>query len=557
MDPRDANQQTPSSPHRLGPKLLAAAVLFVAALVVHLPALPGGFFWDDYDWVVNNPKVCADEGLYQLWFTWNQGDYWPMHYSTHWFEWRVWGEWALPYRVLNQLFHAANGVLLWLLFARLRVPGAWWAALIFVVHPVNVESVVWISQRKTVQSTAGVLLALWCYLDFLERGGARWYLAAWGCFLLGLLTKSAVVMWPLAMLIVVAWWRGRIVPRDAWLCLPWFLTSAWFGAVGMLMKQKQPGIEWARDDTFFERLLIAGKAVWFYAAKAVWPHPLAVVYPRWELGQIDALGVIAVASLVGLLIASWLARRTWGAAPLTAMGYYLVNLFPVLGFTEIMFMRYSLVADHWQYLALPGLLALLVGGAVLLGRELRLPRPLRIACGGAVVGVLALLAWRQSAAWATEDHVPIWRESLAINPQSELPNLRLGYALARRREMVEAVERICQAARYSVPPLPWGNAPIQEDVWLTIRREPWYAQAQGVDDPALRVALALGTAYLVMNQAGLALAPLQQVAQAAPESPVAHYNLAIALQRLGRAAEAQVEFARARQLAKTSAQPRK
>jgi len=348
--------QRTDPPLTVGQGWLYGGLIFIAAFVVHLTALPGSFFWDDYDWVVNNPRVRDPAGLFRLWFDVTQYDYWPMHYSTHWFEWRIWGEWAPPYRVLNQLLHASNCVLLWVILRWMRVPGAWLCAMIFAVHPVNVESVVWISQRKTVQSTAFVFGSLLCYFRYYDTPSRRWYMAAVVLFMLGLLTKTAVVMWPLAMLVCV-WWRQRkLEARDLLASVPFLAISFVLGVMGTLMRGEQLGIEFARDDGFMSRLAIAGDAVWFYVFKALWPVELSVVYPRWELGHTEGLAFAPLVALIALFMVFWVYRKGWGAAPLAAGAYYFINLFPVLGFVAIMFMRYSLVADHWQYLALPGLL---------------------------------------------------------------------------------------------------------------------------------------------------------------------------------------------------------
>lgn len=512
---------------------LFGGLIFIAAFVVHLTALPGGFFWDDYDWVVRNPRVRNADGLYHLWFDINQYDYWPMHYSTHWFEWRVWGEWAPPYRVLNQLMHGLNCVLLWFILRWLGIPGAWLCAMIFAVHPVNVESVVWISQRKTVQSTGFVFGSLLCLFQFYDTKRKRWYALSLVLFILGLLTKSSVVMWPLAAMVCIWWRQRRLRWQDLWYSAPFLAISFALGLTGTLMRGEQLGIEFARDDGFLSRLAMSANVVWFYVAETLWPFQLSVVYPRWELGNTQPSAFIPLLILVLTVAVFWWYRRGWGAAPLGASSYYLINIFPVMGFVPIMYMRYSLVADHWQYLAMPGLLALIVGLATWQWRKYPAFHLVGPAVSCAIVLLLAYNSLSQAAIWSGTDNEPIWRDVLSKNPNSELAHLRLGYVLARRGKFAEAVPQICEAMKFSVPPVPWGPPEIDERRLAMATAHPY--ELLGLEDTAdnVRVAYALGTAMYVMGQYNTAGAYLNSCTAEAPQFAAGHYNFALALEQLG------------------------
>ena len=149
------------------------ALLVAATLAVFAPVmLQGGFFWDDYELIVNNPLVHSPGGLRDFWFSTKNFDYFPLTSTTFWIEWRVWGNWAQPYHVLNVLLHLGSALMLWRIFRELKVPGAFWGALLFAVHPVNVESVAWISERKNTLSMFLASLSLLLYLRF-ERD-RRW-----------------------------------------------------------------------------------------------------------------------------------------------------------------------------------------------------------------------------------------------------------------------------------------------------------------------------------------------------------------------------------------------
>jgi tetratricopeptide (TPR) repeat protein len=181
------------------------ALLFLLAVVVFYPAFHAGFIWDDDQLLTANPLVKAPDGWWRVWVE-GTADYFPLTTTTLWLEWRLWGMNSGPYHVTNILFHATVTVLTWQTLKRLRIPGAWLAAAIFAVHPVCVESVAWISERKNSISQIFFLLSIIHYVRFEEKGRIWRYVAAVLCFLLALLAKTSVVMLPF-ILWLLAWWR--------------------------------------------------------------------------------------------------------------------------------------------------------------------------------------------------------------------------------------------------------------------------------------------------------------------------------------------------------------
>lgn len=441
VDRRSASSQGKWRKPSSESKPWAAATLLVAlAVVAHLPALSGDFVWDDVNVIRDNPRMRTTEGLLQFWTSVKQPDYWPVAFSSHWIEWHLWGDWAPGYRGLNMLLHALNGVLLWRLLVRLEVAGAWLVAAVFVVHPLTVEAVAWILQRKTLLSTTLVFGSLLYYLRWADRSGAKAYLAALGLFIAALLTKTAVIMWPLVLLLV-AWWRRRTwTLRDLRGSAVFFLVAGVTG-VGNLALQRFWQDEVIRSDGFVSRLAIAGRAVGFYAIEAIYPLGLSFVYPRWKLDDPSLVDFVPHAVLIAILIVAWRRRTTWGAACLVCLGYYLINLFPVLGFVNIYYMVYSLVADHWQYLALPGLLALLVGSASFHVAALA-SRWQRIGTMAAtfLVLTLTLLSWQHARVFGGDEE-RLWRETLDRNPNAWLARNGLGVVLLNRGDFEEAISQ--------------------------------------------------------------------------------------------------------------------
>ncbi len=343
-----------------GRRAVAALVLIVATLAAYVPAMQGGFIWDDDDYVTDNAALRSLAGLAAIWL--QPGavpQYYPLTFTSLWLDYQLWGVAPAGYHVVNVLLHGTNAVLVWLVLRRLALPGAWLAAMVFALHPVHVESVAWITERKNVLSGAFYLGALLAYLRFAGLGAPaaeaeRWrsYALAVALFVCALLSKTVTCTLPAVILLLLWWKRGRVTRAEASATVPLFVVGACLALVTIWMERTHVGAQgaaWLLSP--IDRALIAGRAVWFYAATLAWPHPLTFVYPRWE---IDAgawwqyLFPLAAAAVTALL---FFARARIGRGPLVAVLCFGVTLAPALGFVDVYPMRYSFVADHYQYLA--------------------------------------------------------------------------------------------------------------------------------------------------------------------------------------------------------------
>lgn len=454
----------PSSPQPAGgwDNLWRAVAIVVLAIVAHAAALPGGFIWEDREAIAENPDILSPQGLREFWFSSEQPDYWPVAYTTLWLEYRVWGAWAPGFRAMNLFWHACNALLLWALLARLRVRGAWLCGAIFAVHPVTVESVAWCFQSKTLLSATFALLALGCYLragearDAVPASAARagrgvgWYAAALLLFLLGMLTKSSVVMWPFVLLLARWWQRRRLGWRELAAVIPFFLVSLGMGLVAVWFQTYRSigtDFELIRDDGLASRLALAGRAIWFYVGKTLLPVRLSFIYPRWPLGVASPSVYLPDVALVGVFVAAWRYRAAWGMAVLVAGAYLVLNLFPVLGVTNIYFMRYSLVADHWQYLALPGTLALFVGGGTYLWQQFAMPSWLGALGGAVAVALLSVLCVERATLYRGADNEMLWLDVLAQDPESWVAQHELGRTYALRGDHERAKVHFVESLR--------------------------------------------------------------------------------------------------------------
>ena len=404
-----------------------ALVLCLGVAVSYFPALSAGFVWDDVI-VTNAGPIRSPSGLWQIWFEPRalnryEGHYWPLLYTTFWLEHKLWGFAAAGYHAVNLLLHAAVTLLLWRLLLRLGVAGAWIAAAVFAVHPLHVESVVWVIGRKDLLATLLYLACALAYIRFTEERRRGPYLLAVVLFALGLLSKSTVVTLPVALLIWHWWKQGRVTGADVARVLPFFLLG--FGITFADWAYYKGNEVISFGYSLIERALIAAHALWFYAGKLVWPAELAIIYPLWEVSTGDPLawGYFAAAAATGVLL--WALRHRIGRGPFAGVLFFVVTLSPTLGFVDYGFMQFSFVADRYQYLAGAGVIATLVGAAA--GGVSRLPgvrtRIVQAAVAVLLV-VLGTLTWHQAGIY--RNNGTYFEHILSLNPQARSAHHNLG-----------------------------------------------------------------------------------------------------------------------------------
>ncbi len=175
---------------------LLAIMLVVLTFVAYRPVCHAGFIWDDDDHLTANPAMTAPHGLRMIWSSLAVSRYYPLTLTTFWFEHRLWGLEPMPYHLVNIGFHAVNGILVFLLLRRWRIRAAWVAAMLWVLHPVNVESVAWITEMKNTQSGVFFFLTLLCFLRFDAGKDCHWYVMAVVCGMAAILSKPSTVVLP-------------------------------------------------------------------------------------------------------------------------------------------------------------------------------------------------------------------------------------------------------------------------------------------------------------------------------------------------------------------------
>jgi len=490
----------------------AGALIMLLTAAAYLPALHGGFSWDDDTLITQNRMVKASDGLFRFWFTSESPDYRPLTWSLWWLEWRLWGDTATGYHVVNVLLHAIDAVLVWLVLRRLKVPGAWLAAAVFAIHPVNVATVAWISEQKNTLSMLFYALAILSYLRFDEAGHWRWYGASLAAYLLALLSKTAVVMLPVVLLGCVWWRHNRLRTKDWWYTLPYFAASLVLALVTIVQHQRPlKGIEvWGGG--VGARLAVAGWIPWFYLSKALLPINLMVIYPKWKVDSSNWLSYVPGIILVGCLIVFWWNRPTWGRPLLFGLGYFVVTLFPVMGFFDQAFYRFSLVADHWQYHSIAGVIALAVAAAQRMSNRLdRWELPGRVVMSAIVLGLLGATTWNRNRVYANSE--ALWQDNLTKNPAAEVAHYNLGVILEHEDTLPEAITHFEQALQLN---------PDSADTHNN-----------------------LGAAFYQLGRTREAIAQYEEALRLKPDFAEAHYNLGIALKQMGSIAEAIAHYEQA------------
>jgi tetratricopeptide (TPR) repeat protein len=486
----------------------AFLVIFILLVAAYLPALHGGLLWDD-DAYITSPALSSWEGLSRIWFTLGTtAQYYPFLYSAFWVEHSLWGDAVVGYHVTNLALHAISACLLLALMRQLGLPGAWLGAFIFALHPVCVESVAWITEQKNTLSGVFYLGSALLYLRFNESRRKALYAWAFGFFILAILSKSVTATLPAALLVVLWWQKGRIDPHRHILPLvPWLAIGVGSGILTAWMEKKYVGAEGVTFDlSLLQRCLVAGRALWFYFAKLIWPVNLMFVYPRWNVDAHAAWQYIYPAAVLVVAVTFVAIARRW-RGPLAASLYFAGTLVPVLGFLNVYPFIFSFVADHFLYLASLGVIIPAASGLALLARK----NPAAAAWGGSLVlTILAILTSTQSAAYASAEL--LYRHTLARNPESWMAESNLGSELMKiPGRAQEAIPHLQAALRLNPE-----RAETHNNLGLLLSDDP-----QKLPD---------------------AIAEFQAALRIKPNYAEAHNNLGSALSDAGRSEEAIAEY---------------
>ncbi len=532
--------------------LLQALVIVALGFWIYGPALQGAFIGDDDVDITQNTLVHSPAGLGHIWL--HPGfnpDYFPIKATVQWIQWHLWGGDTLGYHVTNVILHVVSALLAWKVFARLGLRFAWLGGLIFVIHPVQVESVAWIAELKNTLSMPPFLLAVCAYIDYDEYRRSRDYFAALAFFLVAMLCKTTMVMFPFVILLYAWWKRGGMERHDLRASAPFFLISLILGLTGIYAGIRFGQFHLSVPDGmpaggFLSRLACAGLCLGFYFWHFLWPVGLMPAYPMWNVNPPSPWQFLPWLALGGVAFWAWKRRRGWGRHIVFGLGFFILNLSLFLGFFSISYMSFTWVMDHFLYLPMLGLIGLLIAGLESLDRHL-LPF-LRVSGACLLALVVAILAWgshRYAAMFV--DSYTLWSYTAERNPGAWVAHNNLGRDLENRGQTAQAITQLEQAIQLNPD---YGQAHDNLGIILgkigrisdAIRE---LREAVRLQPTVAAIHTTLGTLLLRNGQVSEAAGQFQQALLLNPNDTEANNNLGVAWQMMGRLPEAIEQYKKA------------
>lgn len=559
------------------PNWAAGAILVALVAVVYFPALNNTFVSDDAWFVQGIAKLSTPAGLADIWFKpGTVPQYNPLAQTVLWVEYQICELQPRLYHAVNIVLHAVVVILLWRLLARLSVPGAWLAAAVFAVHPVQVETVAWLSEIKNLLSAVFALLSLLAYIRFwpLDKpdaptdpmaspgGHVGYYLLALGLFTCALLAKTATITLPAVILVLIWWKRGRISWPEVACLIPFFAIGISLASVTVWLEGRVIGAvgpEW--EFSLVGRILIAGRAVWFYVFKLVCPYPLSFTYPRWQIDPRQEWQYFYPAAALALLGVLWAMRGRIGRGPLAAVLIFGGVLSPTLGYFDVYYFLYSFVADHFQYHACMALIALVAALGVHYAS--RLPADgYRATVGAAVIVLIVLSAMSHVRVYAFKDNESMLRNNVANHPDAWAGHNNLGDWLRNDNQHEEAREQYREATRLFPQHAPLHNKIGLECLALGRQDEAMAEFEQALkgelDDEQLYIAhFHLFQLLSASNRAAESRSHVEAAIQASvrmtPDDPQVREDAGATFLGLGKLAESEENLRRAIELKPSSA----
>lgn len=553
----------PGFRHGKGLPYLIACFLVAATIVVYGQIGRHAFLhYDDDQYITENPVVRS--GLTVQGVAWalttTHFSYWhPLTWISHMTDVEVFGLDARAHHFVSLSFHTANTVLLFMIL--FRMTGALWrsafAAALFALHPLHVESVAWLAERKDLLSTFFWLLAIGAYLRYARRPAVAPYLIVLLLFLLGLMAKPMVVTLPLTLLLLDYWPLQRL-SRDA--SSPdspgdersarrpelhilgekvlFFLLAVACGVITLL----SPGVQQASSSLarlpLNVRAANALVAAAGYLGKTIWPSSLAVYYPHREVA-LASWKIAGAAVLVGgiTILVLRMARRR----PYLVFGWfwYLTTLLPVSGLIQV---GGQSMADRYTYVPLIGIFVMISWGVADMASSWRLPAPALSVTAFVALFVLAFVSWRQAAYW--QDDRTLFSHAIDVTSDNYLAELNLGVALERENKVDEAIPHYKEALRirpfyadahYNLAVALGGKGNIDEAALH-------YGRVLQIRPRDANAHNNLGFLLFRQGRLGEAIAHYQEAIRINPRFPLAQSNLGSALGRQGKIDEAVVHF---------------
>jgi protein O-mannosyl-transferase len=490
-------------------------LLIALAVVPFLPTLRGPFFWDDTANIEFNRALRTSAGLKLIWTDpLASFQYYPLTYTLFWVQFQLFGERPPGYHAVSLLLHAMNAVLVWRCALALKVPASWWTAALFAVHPIQVETVGWISEHKNLLSTLFACLALLGWESFAAGRGSRHFVFATIAFILGLASKSVVLVLPVFLLLSELF-RHR-APIRRWLppLMCWIAVGVAAGLVTSWRETATSVMTGTPTTTspnlpMDERTLLVCQNLWRYVGMLFCLEPFVPIPARSVPSWSQPSAIAALLGVVAVVATAFALAFRGRPGVLLGLSFFAIQLGPTLGMFRFQFQCHSFVGDHFAYFACAGFFAVVCG---LSFAEFSLGRR---AVAAIVLVSLAVITWRQSTLFA--DPLALWRANIAVNPRAWAAHVNVSELLLKRNDL------------------------------------------EGGRDAALKALEQEPTASMAYHNLGLALAKLNRPREAErafrdaleliPDDPRFHHNLANSLVQQERWREAVAHYRRAAAIA--------
>ena len=423
-----------------------ALLIIGAGLWINWPAVHGGWLWDDNHYISENSLMGDPLGFLKVWVTRGHlRDYCPLTSSVEWIQWQLWGNNTFGYHLTNVVLHLTGAFLLWRLLARLGLSHAWLGGLLFTVHPIMIESVAWVSELKNTLSLPLLLLSMLAWLAWGKGGEQRFYLGSLALFVASLLAKPTGMMLPVIFLGHAWQMRGKLGWNDIKVTLPFFAAACVLGFVALTPPPLPPGSEGIHPAWHLgSALATVGWSTLFMLGKCLLPVNLLPVYPSFAVTSpnvFDVLPWLALGGLAGLL---WLSRAQWSRVVLLSLGFFMINLVPIIGFIFMHYPDMEWSIDHLLYLPIIGLIAPVVAGLDYL--DSRVSSLWRVVWRPLFAASVIVMAWggHAYAGWFASWE-SLWTNELRSQPGNRAALLNVASIFVDRNEFPKAIPYLQEA----------------------------------------------------------------------------------------------------------------
>ncbi len=445
-------------------------LLLIVIIISYFPALQSGFIWDDDDYITNNKTLNSIEGLKQIWFEFGATpQYYPLVFTGFWIEYHLWGINPFGYHFINVLLHVLNAFLIYLVLKKFDIPFSHFISLLFALHPVCVESVAWITERKNVLSYFFYLSAFLSYLKFIDlqeqtrnrslkdnkniinqTKALKFYILCFAFYIAALLSKTVSSSLPAVLILITLWKNKKFSIKDIIILIPFFIFGAAFGIITIWMEKHNVGaVGHAWSLNFAERFILAGRVIIFYISKIIFPFNLMFIYPRWDINYKEIIQYIFPITVILIFTVTLVFRKIIGFSLSIIFACFCITLFPALGFFDVYPMRYSFVADHFQYHAIIYIIIFIsVSMIFIIEKMFKNLKTFKIIISLFFISsclLFAFLTYRQCFIY--KDIETLWVETLKKNPKAGIAHNNLANIMVKKNKNSEAIPHYYEAIK--------------------------------------------------------------------------------------------------------------